>query len=135
MARTDKTNPDWVKVTRREGNTKPWRVWHLCLGAPRPYGKEHRAGRCEPMVPLPQTRRNGQERGCEIYCAYHDNDKIYGRRPKRSTRKAMGKDGSSRAKLVAQRRAWRLEPEPDTIDGLEGASQRHRQLYDPWWWD
>jgi len=77
MSRTDKTAPYWVQIARREGNIKPWRIYHV----------EHCDGTCTPGTPLPGRPRFTQ---CEIWMRYSDNYLFYGRRPKRSTRIAAG---------------------------------------------
>jgi hypothetical protein len=124
MSRTDKTNPPWVKLTRREGNIEPWRIRHLrsCRGM------------CTPVARLPGIFI---QLDCEILCSYYgrDGNKIYGRHPKRATRKASGRSRRHRAHLVRLRRQWLREPEPDTMDSLEGAPVNHRYLYDLWDWD
>lgn len=122
MSKTDKTNPPWVKETRREGNRKPWRIYHLpsCRGMCTPIP------RLDPFFPWLD---------CEIVCRYSDNDKIYGRRPNRVTRKALGRNDAARAELVRLRRQWAREPDREDIDSMWHAPTARRHLFDPWWWD
>ncbi len=129
MSRTDKTNPYWVKIRRREGNIKPLREYH-----------EHRGGHkeCDIDAYMPVPRRLWPvvpQQNCELWMRHSDNHMFYGRRPKRSTRKAIGFENGIRMRLVAQRRDWRLEPIRDDIDSSLGAPRRHCQVRDPWHWD
>ena len=121
MSRTDKTAPYWVQIARREGNIKPWRIYHV----------EHCDGTCTPGTPLPGRPRFTQ---CEIWMRYSDNYLFYGRRPKRSTRKATGRSRRHRADLVRLRRLWLWQDRED-IDSMQGAPINHRYLYDLWDWD
>lgn len=123
MSRTDKTNPPWVKTTRREGNRKPWRIYHLpsCDGW------------CAPVAI--HGYRWGPFDRCEVWCRHSDNGKIYGRRPKRETRKSIGRNNGARAELVRLRRDWRLETDREDIDSMWHAPTARRHLFDPWWWD
>ena len=124
MSRTDKTNPYWVQIARREGNAKPWRVYHV-------HGC---GGMCVPVVPIPPRGGRNYE-VCEIWFRYSENNRFYGRQPKRATRKLIGREGGIRTKLVAQRRAWALETDRESIDSMWHAPTARRHLYDPWWWD
>ena len=122
MSRTDKTNPYWVQIDRREGNIKPWRIYHAidCDGW------------CTPRTPKFAEHRFTT---CEIWMRYSDNYKFYGRHPKRATRKAMGRNNAARAELVKLRRQWAQETDREAIDSMWNAPTVRRHLYDPWWWD
>jgi hypothetical protein len=122
MSRTDKTNPYWVQVNRREGNIKPWRIYHVrtCDGT------------CMPGIPLPHRPRYTD---CEIWFRYSENNRFYGRQPRRATRKLIGREGGIRTKLVAQRRAWALERDREGIDSYAGAPKQPRCVIDRWWLD
>jgi len=121
MSKTDKTNPYWVQISRREGNIKPWRIYH----------RIDCDGWCTPSTPRFMEHRFTR---CEIWMRYSDNYLFYGRRPKRSTRKATGRSRRHRADLVRLRHKW-LWQEREDIDSLENAPINHRYLYDLWDWD
>ena len=132
MSKTDKTNPYWVQIRRREGAVKGFYEHHRCvLGRP-----------CNLGEPLPVTRSgvsrvwNPERRyACEIWPKYSENNMIFGRRPKRSTRKAYGFEGAIRAELRRLRRQWAYEPDRESIDSSWGAPRRRCQVRDPWHWD
>lgn len=130
MSKTDKTNPPWVKLARREWGARP-RHWH--------HGRWF-TGICEEVAPVPRSRRSKQDTGigCEIWISYYSDyagGKVYGRRPKRSTRKALGFEGAIRADLRRLRRQWAYEPDRESIDSSWGAPRRRCQVRDPWHWD
>ena len=126
MSKTDKTNPYWVKIAQREGNVRPWREYHR-------HHWDYWDGVCTLRNPLPRVR-DATFHACEVWNRDEDNGKIFGRRPKRSTRKAMGRSRRHRADLVRLRRLWLWQDRED-IDSLENAPINHRYLYDPWDWD
>lgn len=125
MSRTDKTNPYWVKIARREGNVKPWRVWHYT-------NKPHD---CQPVPPAPRRQERHQFGVCEVWNRYSDNGKIYGRRPGTETRRTIGFEGGIRTELVKLRRQWASEPDRESIDSSWRAPRRKRHVRDPWHWD
>lgn len=128
MSRTDKTNPYWMQVM-----DPPKGVIIVA---------HHRCGNgreCDLGIHLPCIRGEHGARilkpHCSLWPKRYRCDKIFGRHPKRATRKAMGRSAGLRQDLVHLRRQWLREPEPDTIDSLQGAPINHRYLYDPWDWD
>jgi hypothetical protein len=127
MSKTDKTNPYWIHV-RYPPASVVIVARHQCGN-----GVE-----CDLDAPLPCTR-NGKGRRivmprCQLWPKRYRCDKIFGRHPKRSTRKAMGRDRALRHDLVRLRRKWLWQDRED-IDSLENAPINHRYLYDPWDWD
>lgn len=130
MSRTDKTNPYWLKIRRREGAVKGFYEHHRC-GWDRYQRIRHP---CDLDEPRP-INRGGKWQRCEIWPKYSENNMLYGRHPDRSARKALGFEGGIRARLVRQRRDWRLEPIREDIDSSLGAPRRHCQVRDPWYWD
>lgn len=128
MSKTDKTNPYWVKLARREWGASEQHEHH---------GK-YFTGTCEVKVPMPPTRGRDYTATCEVWQSYYNNPaghKIWGRHPKRATRKALGFENGIRMELRQLRRQWRLEPDRDSIDSSWGAPRRRCQVRDPWNWD
>lgn len=125
MSRTDKTDPYWVKIARRDYSVKPLH---------RHYGREfwERGGVCDLADPLPRTRR-GRWRGCENWCSSYGPyaDKVFGRYPR--SRKAWGKDGRARATLRRLKHKWATVDRED-IDSFEAAPYQ-RWLWAKWYWD
>lgn len=128
MSRTDKTNPAWVKIMRREGNRKPW---HIC------HNHNKHADGCHPIVILPETRGRRRFINCEMWPRYNwqEHNHIYGRRPHKKARRLLGFERSNRARLRKLRRDWLLEPIPQDIDSTLWAPRRRCQSHDRWHFD
>jgi|SRR5688572_6395642 len=126
MSKTDKTNPYWMHI-----KYPPKGVVIVA---------QHRCGggfECDLGVPMPGVRgtwRRAALLRCQLWPKRYRCDKVFGRRPNRSTRKAMGRDRALRHDLVRLRRLW-LWQDLEDIDSLENAPINHRYLYDPWDWD
>lgn len=126
MSKTDKTNPFYVKIARREGAVKPWRIYHYTAD---PHD-------CHPVAPLPiRAERYRRQDQCEIWNRYSENDVIYGRHPSREVRRTLGFENSIRTELRKLRRQWASESDRESIDSNWGAPRRKRQVRDPWHWD
>lgn len=137
MSRTDKTDPVWVKVARRQGTWWPFEDFHAC---------QHQAWRsgirgswdgvCDLTDDLPRNRNNGEWQHCRVTVEYYSRGgrKLYGRQPKRSTRKVIGFEGANRMKLRVLRGRWKSAPGED-VDSLESAPRNKRHARDPWRWD
>lgn len=127
MSKTDKTNPYWVKLARREWGAKVKHVHH---------GKWF-TGICVVAAPRPIPRRDNDLSVCEIWQSYYSSrfgSKIWERFPRRKVRKLIGFEGKVRGELVKLRRRWRYEDRED-IDSSWGAPRRRCQVRDPWHWE
>lgn len=129
MSKTDKTNPWWVKIRRREGNVKPLKEYH-----------EHRGGHkeCDIDAYLPVPRCMWPvtpQTNCELWMRHSDNHMFYGRRPNRETRKALGFEGTNRMRLRKLRIQWKQEPIREDIDSTLHAPRNAKYVRDPWCWD
>lgn len=129
MSRTDKTNPSWVKMLRREGNVKPWQIWHN--------HNKHAESGCNPVVVLPETYGRWRFVDCEVWPrhTWSELNRIYGRHPNRETRRLLGFEGRNRMLLRRLRRDWRLEPVREDIDSTLWAPRRRCQVRDTWRFD
>ncbi len=127
MSKTDKTNPHWVKIRRRDVGIREYHEHH---------GKYFH-GVCELVDAMPMTRRGKEEASCEAWVSYYGRwgHKIFGRTPKRATRKLLGFEGKNRGELLRLRRLWKLEPIREDIDSSWAAPRRRCQVRDPWNWD
>lgn len=128
MSKTDKTNPYWMQV-----QDPPQGVIIVA---------HHRCGNgyeCDLGVYMPCTRGDRGRRvmmpRCCLWPKQYHCYKIYGRYPKRSTRRALGFEGAIRADLRRLRRQWAYEPDRESIDSSWGAPRRRCQVRDPWHWD
>lgn len=126
MSKTDKTNPYWVKIARRDCSVKEIHAHH---------GKDFH-GTCEIVNALPMTRRSKDIPSCEAWVSFYGRwgDKIFGRTPKKSTRKLIGFEGKIRGELNRLRRQW-IHTDRDDIDSSWGAPRRRCQVRDPWHWE
>lgn len=134
MSKTDKTNPYWIHVQHPpKGVTIVAR--HRCGN-----GRECDLGVYLPAQRAEHIRHAGHWRSiilprCQLWPKSYHCDKIYGRHPKQSTRKALGFEGAIRADLRRLRRHWASEPDRESIDSSWGAPRRRCQVRDPWHWD
>lgn len=129
MSKTDKTKPSWLKIKElwAEGEVV---IMHACNGY-----------NCNPQVWMSRGR-GGQTHWlhsripCYVYANdAHSTSKIYGRRPNKATRKALGFEGRNRALLRKLCYEWLHADDRDSIDSFYGAPKRHCQVRDPWDWD
>lgn len=123
MSKTDKTRPGWMVLLDPPRGVRI-RVNHWCH-------KLHQE--CDLGVYMGLPRSTGH-RFCTIWGAYGDNDKVYGRVPKRSARKALGFEGRNRMLLRQLRKTWRFT-DPEDIDSREYAPTRAAYVYNRWNWD
>lgn len=136
MSKTDKTRPWWVQL--RDDPDIPSRVVHSN------WWHTRNRGSCEPVFPLPVTRRPSLEwelrhntfdwPRCEIWSRYRDNEKLWGR--SRWRRRYPSKHGASRASLRRLQADWRKTPAAyrDEIDSTLDAPT-NRWVWRRWYWD
>lgn len=132
MSRTDKTNPYWLKIKRDELYGEPLEIWHYCHRDK--FRRAHMPG-CTPEPGLPATRRVSKWY-CRIYVSAYGlrGRKIWGNRPDKATRKAIGFEGRNRMLLRQMKLAWKSAPLED-IDSTENAPRNKRHSHNRWLWD
>ena len=126
MSKIDKTAPYWIHVQYPPEGVVIEATHHCGNGYD-----------CDLGVYLPSPRHGGRVimPRCRLWPKRYICDKVYGRHPKRATRKALGFENGIRTQLRQLRRQWRLEPDRDSIDSSWGAPRRRCQVRDPWCWD
>lgn len=125
MSRTDKTDPWWLKLSRKEWHAQEEHTHH----GPR------FTGVCEVIAPLPPTRGK-RHHACEVWQSYYNSpfgDKIWGRHPKGKQRRLCGNDGRARSTLRRLKHKWATVDRED-IDSFEAAPYQ-RWLWAKWYWD
>lgn len=125
MSRTDKTRPYWVQL-RDPDFPWPIRAHHRCVASSYCASKE-----CDLHFPVPVTR--GPRWGCEYWCEYKHNSKIYGRPGYRRSFRSF-QDRRARGKLRELRYKWLRETDREEIDSTEDAPSQ-RWLWRRWYWD
>lgn len=134
MSRTDKTNPYWLKIARGDTHGAPREHHHLCQDAKK-YGYTP-IPECNLAPPVPNVRRNGERRGCQIWVGAYDprSHKVWGHHRSNSYRKAEGFEGRNRMLLRQMKLAWKSAPLED-IDSTENAPRNKRHSHNRWLWD
>lgn len=135
MSRTDKTNPYWLKIARGDVYGSQFEVTHRCVRSSH-WDFRKQLPECIIAPPIPRSRDEHKVDGCEIWVSAYDvpGRKMWGNRPNKATRKAMGFEGGNRMRLRALRLRWKSEPWED-IDSTENAPRNKRHSHDRWHWD
>lgn len=128
MSKTDKTRPYWVQLTDRVKNVQ-YHVQHRCASRD-----------CNEAIWMPRPRQTPALTPrsiydfCHVWPRYQDNDKIFGRRPRGSQRRAYSRDGVARADLRRLRHKWLTTADAQDIDSRENLPS-NRWLWRGFYWD
>lgn len=135
MSRTDKTNPYWLKIKHRDVYGSPLDVTHRCVRSSR-WDCRETLPECIIAPPIPRSRDEHKVDGCEVWVSAYDilGRKVWGNRPDKATRKAVGFEGRNRMLLRQMKLAWKSAPLED-IDCTENAPRNKRHSHNRWHWD